>query len=235
MNDVSVFFPLRSGSKRVACKNTRQFHPDGRSLFQFKLDQLFKLSERFLEVIVSTNDSEIIKQFPSSLEGSNVRIEVRPDSLCRSNTKVQDLIDYVPSVTRGALVFWVHATSPFVDEIDYSAALELYEREVLGGDKDSVMSVNRLQQFIWSDDEQRVINTNRSVNPWPNTQDLLPLYEVNHAFYINSRANYLEIKDRIGRRPALYVCEGIRKIDIDWQDDFEMASSLLRLYETSKS
>jgi N-acylneuraminate cytidylyltransferase len=89
------------------------------------------------------------------------------------------------------------------------------------------MSVNRIQQFIWSDKEKCVINTDRTVNPWPNTQDLDPLYEINHAFYINSRHNYLTHGDRIGRAPALYVCEGLRKIDIDWQDDFEIARSLM--------
>lgn len=233
MRDISAFFPLRAGSKRVASKNTRPFHPDGRSLFQFKLDQICKVRERFLEVIISTNDPEVIDQFPSSLEGTNIRIEKRPDALCLPNTKVQDLIDYVPTVTRGAWVFWFHATSPFVDENDYIAALELYKRDVLAGNKDSVMSVNRLQQFLWSDSERKVINADRSINPWPNTQDLQPLYEINHAFYINSRDNYFGLRDRIGLHPALYVCEGLRKIDIDWPDDFDMARCLLKLLESA--
>lgn len=231
--DISVFFPLRAGSTRVPRKNTRPFHPDGRSLFQFKLDQIARMQDRFLEVVISTNDSEVVQQFPKSLAKTNIRIELRPDFLCSSTTKVQDLIDYVPTVTNGDLIFWLHATSPFVNEVDYMAAIDLYEAEVLSGEKDSVMSVNRLQQFIWSDRERRVINTDRTINPWPNTQDLDPLYEINHAFYINSRQNYHALRDRIGVHPALYVCEGLRKIDIDWEDDFEVARSLLKAYETS--
>lgn len=233
MKNISAFFPLRAGSKRVISKNTRPFHPDGRSLFQFKLDQIYKIRERFLEVIISTNDPEVISQFPSTLEGTNIRIELRPDSLCQSDTKVQDLIDYVPTIIHAPWVFWLHATSPFVDENDYVAALEHCEREVLAGDKDSIMSVNRIQQFLWDDREHKVVNADRSINPWPNTQDLQPLYEINHAFYINSRKNYLGLRDRIGRRPALYLCEGLRKVDIDWQDDFDMARSLLNFHETS--
>jgi CMP-N-acetylneuraminic acid synthetase len=227
MDGFSAFFPLRAGSSRVIGKNTRPFHPDGRSLFQVKLDQIATLSDHFLEVVISTNDEAVIAQFPAKLEGSNIRIERRPVALCQSTTKVQDLIDYVPTVTRGEWVFWFHATSPFVDATDYESALAQCEREVFNGDNDSLMSVNRLQQFIWNDRERRVINTDRTNNPWPNTQDLDPLYEINHAFYINSRRNYLEFGDRIGRKPALYVCEGLRKIDIDWQDDFDMACSLL--------
>ena len=227
MEKVSVFFPLRAGSSRVAGKNTRPISPDGRSLFELKLDQIAKVRDRFLEVIISTNDSSVIEQFPPSLFSTNIRIEERPDHLCQSTTKVQDLINYVPTVTKGDWIFWLHATSPFVDDEDYLAALDLCDREVLVGDKDSVMSVNRIQQFIWSDREKRVINTNRADNPWPNTQDLDPLYEINHAFYISSRHNYLTLGDRVGRSPALYVCEGRRRIDIDWQDDFEIARSLM--------
>jgi CMP-N-acetylneuraminic acid synthetase len=227
MEKVSAFFPLRAGSSRVAAKNTRPISPDGRSLFELKLDQIAKVRDRFLEVIISTNDPSVIEQFPTSLFGTNIRIEERPHHLCQSSTKVQDLINYVPTVTKGDWIFWLHATSPFVDDADYLAALDLCDREVLTGDKDSVMSVNRIQQFIWSDREKCVINTNRAANPWPNTQDLDPLYEINHAFYISSRHNYLTLGDRVGRSPALYVCEGRRKIDIDWQDDFEIARSLM--------
>jgi CMP-N-acetylneuraminic acid synthetase len=231
MKDVSAFFPLRAGSSRVHCKNTRPFHPDGRSLFQLKLDQIAKMRDEFLEIVISTNDTSVQEQFPDSLKGSNVRIHQRPVHLCQSTTKVQDLIDYVPKITQGEWIFWLHATSPFVDETDYTAALRLLESEVQAGKKDSVMSVNRLQQFIWNDRERRVINTDRTVNPWPNTQDLEPLYEINHAFYINSRRNYLLHGDRIGEAPALYICEGRRKIDIDWQDDFDLARSLLLSHE----
>jgi N-acylneuraminate cytidylyltransferase len=235
MQGVSAFFPLRAGSSRVTCKNTKPFHPDGRSLFQLKLDQIVKVRERFLEVVISTNDPEVIDQFPMSLAETNIRIERRPDYLCSSTTKVQDLIDYVPTVTQGDWIFWLHATSPFVDETDYLAAFDLFESEVLAGEMDSVMSVNRLQQFIWNDRERRVINTDRAVNRWPNTQDLEPLYEINHAFYINSRQNYLALGDRIGQHPALHICEGRRKIDIDWQDDFDLARSLLFTDELSSA
>lgn len=227
MTTISVFFPLRAGSTRVIGKNTRVFHPDGRSLFLYKLDQIRYIAERVREIVISTNDPDVIQQFPSELCGSNIRVVPRPNALGQSDTKVQDLIDYVPTVTTGDWIFWLHATSPFVDECDYIKALDMLEHDVLNGSKDSVMSVNKIQQFLWDDRAKRVINTDRSVNPWPNTQELEPLYEINHAFYINSRGNYLTMRDRIGKAPALFVCEGAKKIDIDWQDDFDLARSLL--------
>ena len=92
------------------------------------------------------------------------------------------------------------------------------------------MSVNKIQQFIWDNESKKVIN-NKSKNRWPNTQDLSPLYEINHAFYINSRENYLKMKDRIGIKPALYICDGVKSIDIDWPSDFKMAQELIKHYE----
>lgn len=233
--NVSVFFPLRSGSKRIPQKNTRPFHPDGRSLFQYKLDQISGLSSRFEEVVISTNDDQVIDQFPKNLIHSNIRVERRPDELCLSTTKVQDLIDYVPTVTRGDWVLWLHATSPFVDVTDYARALDQCMHAAHAGTHDSIMSVNRLQQFIWSEAKKKVINVDRKLNPWPNTQDLDPLFEINHAFYINSRRNYLTMRDRIGQNPSLYHCEGLSRIDIDWPDDFRMAQSLIPCFENDSS
>ncbi len=226
MTSLSVFFPLRAGSTRVLRKNTRPFDKDGRSLFQRKLAQIERCADRFDELIVSTNDTEIMEQFAAADLPEHFKLVERPDELGRSDTKVQDLIDYVPTVTQGDWIFWLHATSPFIDETDYLKALDMLDREVLSGEKDSLMSVNKIQQFLWDDNQRKVINTDRSVNPWPNTQDLAPLYEINHAFYINSRSNYHTLRDRIGQAPALYLCEGAKKIDIDWQDDFDLAQAL---------
>ncbi|WP_339113248.1 hypothetical protein [Thioclava sp. GXIMD2076] len=235
MKNVSVFFPLRAGSTRAVGKNTRPFRPDGRSLFQHKMEQLVQLADTVAEVIVSTNDKVIAQQFEEFSDVKNLRLVERPEALCLSTTKVQDLIDYVPTVVEGEHIFWLHATSPFVDERDYKEALDIYSSRVINAaENDSIMSVNKLQQFIWDDATKRVINCDREVNPWPNTQDLAPLYEINHAFYISSRDNYLKLRDRIGQNPVLYEMTGIKKTDIDWEDDFEVAQNLLDTYERSR-
>lgn len=225
----SIFIPVRSGSSRVKRKNTRSFLDSGESLFQLKMKQVVGLAGRsdIEEVVVSTNDEEIVKQLQPFLS-DKVKLDMRPEALCLSTTKVLDLINHVPNVVLGGHVFWLHVTSPFVDELDYVDAISRYKSEVVMGVKDSLMSVNKIQQFIWDDERARVINVDRDVNPWPNTQDLVPLYEVNHAFYISSIDNYLKYNDRIGRSPGLYVCDGVKKMDVDWEDDFVMAQEIAR-------
>ena len=221
--NVSVFFPLRKGSERVIGKNSRKFTEDGRSLFQVKIEQLIKL-EFVTEIIVSTNDEAVMAQASEfSSKDARVKLVIRPDHLCTSSTKVQDLIDYVPTVVSSDHILWVHATSPFVDDTDYAFAIKEYFESTEAGSRDSLMSVSKVQQFIWDDVTKNIINWDRSKNPWPNTQHLTPLYEINHAFYISSKFNYLNLKDRIGVNPGLFVLDGEKKIDVDWDSDFVFA------------
>ena len=43
--------------------------------------------------------------------------------------------------------------------------------------------------------------------PWPRTQDLEPLYEINHAIFLAKRSVYTEQKNRIGQKPLLYIMD----------------------------
>lgn len=229
---ISIFLPLRAGSTRVIRKNTRPFSLNGESLFQLKMNELVNLvkEDDIHEIIISTNDDEVIRQSEPYIK-DNIKLIRRPDDLCKSTTKVQDLINYVPSVVEGDHVFWIHVTSPFVNLIDYKEALSRYKKLILSkSDFDSIMSVNKLQQFIWDDKSKGIINIDRKENPWPNTQDLAPLYEINHAFYISKKENYFLLEDRIGKNPDLFICEGIKKIDIDWEDDFMIAEAIVKSY-----
>ena len=76
---------------------------------------------------------------------------------------------------------------------------------------------------MWSEKENKCVNHDRTEVLWPRTQDLEPLYEINHAFYINSKENFLKIHDRIGVKPFLYELDKIHSLDIDWGDDFALA------------
>lgn len=224
----SIFMPMRSGSTRAPKKNTRPFLKTGESLFQLKMKSIVKLCEssEVVEVIISSNDEEILLQ-AEPFVSNKIKIDVRPEDLCLSTTKVNDLIGYVPKITTGDHILWLHVTSPFVGFEVYRNAIDQYKKSVIQSvSNDSLMSVNKLQQFIWSAKDKKVINVDRELNPWPNTQDLDPLYEINHAFYISSRDNYLALNDRIGKDPYLYICDGLEKIDIDWEYDFKLAQNI---------
>ena len=226
-NSISLFFPLRAGSTRVKRKNTRPFSNAGESIFEIKLKQIYQLLDEVSEIVVSTNDQEVLDQIPKTWQHSKIKVVHRSEELCTSTTPVASLITHAAEATSGDHIFWVHATAPFVNQTDYRDALTLYRSEVIEQRNfDSLMSVNKIQQFIYDDESKKIINSSSDSNTWINTQDLTPLYEINHAFYINSRKNYESMNDRIGLQPALYICSGEKTIDIDWPEDFKIAKIL---------
>jgi N-acylneuraminate cytidylyltransferase len=127
-------------------------------------------------------------------------------------------------------IFWVHATAPFVTADDYNLALKRYWEIIESGEFDSLISVTKIQQFLLDAETNSYINHDRSLVKWPRTQDLKPLYEINHAFYINSADNYRKHGDRIGVKPDLFILDKIKSFDIDWVDDFEIAQIIYEKY-----
>lgn len=224
INDVAFFLPTRKGSERVINKNTRAFSDEENGILSLKIKQLLKVKE-VPSIIVSTNDPETVK-IAESFKEDRIKIIERPDHLCLSSTVIEDFINYVPTIIGAEHVYWVHATAPFVNDIDYSVALKAYYQLIEEGKYDSLISVTKIQQFLWDATTNECINHDRSLVKWPRTQDLKPLYEINHAFYINSVANYLKNNDRIGNNPFLYELDKIKSFDIDWEDDFRIAESI---------
>lgn len=231
MEKYCFFLPTRKGSERVKNKNTRLFAGIEGGILRIKLEQLAAV-ERINTIIVSTND-ELTMEVVQSYNCPKIKIIPRPEELCLSSTVIEDFINYIPTIANAEHIFWVHATAPFADVEILNKALDCYEQEVIKEKNfDSLLSVTKLQQFIWSKEENKCINCDRSIVKWPRTQDLNPLYEINHAFYINSRENYLKYHDRIGEKPLLYELDKRHAFDIDWEEDFLMAETMYKnLYQ----
>lgn len=225
MKKYSFFLPTRKGSERVANKNTRTFAGLKGGILKIKLQQLMQI-ERVQSIVISTNDPDTI-DIARSFNSSRIKIIERPEHLCLSSTVIEDFINYIPSIVDAEHIFWVHATAPFANEDVLNEALDCYEEKVLNDNEyDSLLSVTKIQQFLWSAVKNDCINHDRTKIKWPRTQDLVPLYEINHAFYINSKENYLKYHDRIGKHPFLYELNKVQSFDIDWEDDFVMAEAI---------
>lgn len=161
MEKYALFLPTRKGSERVVNKNTRTFAGIEGGILRVKLQQLLNI-DRISTIVVSTNDEatiEIVKSF----NNDRIKIIERPEYLCLSSTVIQDFINYIPSIVDSEHIFWVHTTAPFADEKILNEALDLYEEKVLK-DKayDSLLSVTKIQQFLWSEKEGKCVNHDRS-------------------------------------------------------------------------
>lgn len=221
---ISVYIPTRKGSERVKNKNTRTFAGIEGGILRLKLEQVLKV-EGVDEIILSTNDPVSI-EVAKGMNSDKIRVVERPENLCLSSTLIEDLINYIPTVIDNEHIFWINVTSPFVDTEDYQKALDIYWKEIVNGEYDTLMSVTKLQQFLWDKDRKDFLNHNRAEEKWPRTQDLKPVYEINHAIYMGSAKDYLKFSDRIGDNPYLFELDKAKSVDIDWEDDFEIAEIL---------
>lgn len=218
---IAFFLPTRKGSERVKKKNTRPFASVEDGLIGNKIAQLVQ-SRLIDEIIVSSNDEECIK-IAEKYNDSRIRIIERPERLCTSQTNLQDLIMYVPTITDAEHILWGHVTTPIIGAEEYDKAIMKYFASLEEG-YDSLVGVKELRNFLLNH-EGRIINNTTDI-PWPRTQDLETLYEINHTMFIASRGVYQEKKNRLGDRPYLYVMDGMLSFDIDWEEDFKMAEMI---------
>lgn len=223
-NKIAFFLPTRSGSQRVVNKNTKNFAGIQGGLLKVKLDQLIK-TKNFSSIILSTNDKECI-EIAEAFKKKDSRLQVveRPNELCLDTTNLQDLIKYVPTITDAEHIVWGHVTTPIADSVVYDAAVEEYlkQKDVA----DSLVSVVELKNFLLNSSGKLINNTTEL--PWPRTQDLEPLYEINHVMFIARRDVYEKQCNRIGINPILYKMDKIKSFDIDWPEDFQIAEILYK-------
>jgi CMP-N-acetylneuraminic acid synthetase len=221
---VTAFVPCRAGSERVKSKNTRPFAGRLGGILEIKIDQLLSCID-INDIIVSTNDTQVVSIVEEKFHReSRVRILPRPDYLCSSSTSTDDLISYVPTIISEGPILWTHVTSPFVAGHHYKNFIDQYLSDIESGEFDSLMSVTEIRTFVWN--EQRPINYERSVEKWPRTQTIKPIYEVNSAAFLIDANLMARVGDRIGRRPRLFSLDKKVSFDIDWPDDFELAEMM---------
>ena len=221
---VSFFLPIRKGSERVINKNLKPFgnYPNG--ILELKLNQLLSMDAEH-EFVLSTNDEKAI-EIGKSFNDPRIKIDIRPDYLCSSSTKLSDLINYVPSIVKNDHIAWIHATTPFVDAKLYSSIINAYFENIQNNKHDSLMCVKKFQNFLWDKEKCKFSNFDQTVTKYPRTQDLKALYEVTHAAFIVSKEIYSSNNDRIGLNPFLFELDTISSFDIDWEDDFMIAEAI---------
>lgn len=226
----AFFLPTRKGSERVPNKNTRPFAGIEGGLLENKIKQL--LSTKHLdEIILSTNDETCMHIAEKYTSDSRLRIVPRPEELCLSSTNLQDLIRYVPTITNTDHILWGHVTTPLAGADIYDSAIDKY-LSALNAGYDSLVSVKELRNFLL-DKAGHLVNNNTNL-PWPRTQDLEPLYEINHAIFLAKRDVYTQMANRIGKKPLLFLMDELHSKDIDWEEDFVIAEIMYKCLLTGE-
>ena len=221
-NTLSVFIPIRKGSKRIKDKNTKTLLNFKYGLTEIKIMQLNKFRKIFkkkfkkikLEFVVST-DCPKVKKFIHKF--SWIKLHRRQKSLS-SDDSLPHLIRFVPNICESYYILWTHVTSPYFNERDYLDFIGAFLKEKNKKSK-SAFSADKIQKFIINSSNKWISHNNKIKN-WPRTQDLKPLYIVNSAAFISSRNVYINQKDRLCKKPIPILSRLNSGFDIDDMQDF---------------
>ena len=208
--------PMRHNSERVPGKNYRQLA--GIPLYHHVVRMLSSVPE--IDLIVVDTDSEFIisncaEHFPS------VQVIRRPDHLRDGSIAMNTVLLNTLEQVDADIVLQTHSTNPFLRGKTVSAALKLYSSPE--SDCDSVFSVTRLQARLWDSDTSPV---NHDPSVLLRTQDLAPLFIENSCFFIFTPELLRQRGNRIGPRPLMVELSPLEAVDIDTEDDFDLAAAI---------
>jgi CMP-N-acetylneuraminic acid synthetase len=207
---------MRHNSERVPGKNYRPLA--GMPLYHHVIRTLTTVSD--IDSIVIDTDSNFITEdcaenFP------HVQVLLRPEHLRDGATAMNDVLMNTLEQVSADVVIQTHSTNPFLKADTIAAALKLFYGR--GREFDSLFSVTRLQARLW-DGNTRPVNHDPSV--LLRTQDLAPLFVENSCFFIFTPELLKERGNRIGSRPMMFEMRPVEAIDIDIEDDFDLARAI---------
>ena len=211
---ISIFLPIRKGSKRIKNKNIKRIKKYKFGLLEIKINQLRKLylkEKKIKEIIVST-DCPTTKKFVKKFDF--IKLHDRDKQLSGDNS-LQNLIVVVPKICKEKFILWTHVTSPLYNENDY----KFFIKKFLKKNYNSAFSATEIKSFL-IDENNKWLSHDRKIRKWPRTQDLKKMYILNNAAFIANRKIYLKYKDRLCDRPLPIISRLNSTLDIDDPNDF---------------
>jgi CMP-N-acetylneuraminic acid synthetase len=222
-NGITIFLPIRKGSKRIKNKNIKSL-PDLRfGLTELKINQLKKLRTIYrksynknIDVLIST---DCMKVFNFCKKFSWLKVLKRKKKLSTDDS-LSKLIEYVPNICHNKYILWTHVTSPKFNERDYLNFIkQFFKIRKKNPASKSAFSADLIQKFML-DNDGKWVSHNYIKKKWPRTQDLKPIYVINSAAFLSLRDIYTKERDRLCKKPSPIISRRNSGFDIDTFEDF---------------
>ena len=224
---VVALLPMKAHSERVRNKNFRDFN--GKPLFRWILDALFSIPT-ISEVVINT-DARLILAEHGLTDSARVRIRDRKPEICGDFVSMNKVLeDDVANVAADVYVM-THTTNPLLSAETIRRALERFESACVKGEGDSLFTVKKFQTRFYRQDGSPV---NHDPMNLVRTQDLEPWFEENSNLYIFTKESFARTNARIGSRPVLFEMPKAESIDIDDQEDWDLALAVAKAGESSR-
>ena len=209
---VIAFVPIKFKSQRL--KNKMLLPLGDYVLCQHIFFTLLKVKQKVnIDIYCFCSDEEIKKYLPDG-----IMFLKRDKCLDCNETKGIDIYNSFCKKIKGDIYGLFHATSPFINE---SSIIEGFNK-VIYNDYDSSFSCSQIKTFCWYNNT----TLNYELTNVVRTQDITPIYWETSAFYI-FKSNVIENNRRIGENPFMVITNKYESVDIDEQDDYDLARALL--------
>lgn len=226
-HNILAIILARGGSKGVPKKNIKNLNGKPLMVWSIEAAQNSKYVSR---TVVSSDDKEIIEV----AKKCKVDTIERPVELATDEASSEDAImhvldtlesdNYIPDY-----VMLLQPTSPLRDCIDVDSVVEL----LLGNSSaelcKSVCEIDNkfLKTFIF-DDDKFIIGAVNNEYPYMPRQILPQAFLPNGAIYMIKTEAFKRAGSFISNRTLPYIMPLDKSVDIDTQDDFDIAEGLLR-------
>lgn len=226
------FIPVRGGSKRLPRKNLMDL--GGKSITHRAIDVALD-SGVFSDIILSTDDDEIIEHCRSYADAGKIIIDKRDPSLAQDkSTVLQVVVDLINRLSNESKVYDTFtimlATCPFKKPEHISEGFKL-----MGTDVDSVISVTEYD-FPWEmslviDESNKKMTTalepSALVTGNTRSQDRKKVFHPNGAFYIGRWNSIIRDENFFKGNMRGVPMDEIASFDIDEEKDMKMARFII--------
>ena len=220
--NIVALLPMKAHSSRVPGKNFREF--SGKPLFRWILDTLLAVDD-ISKVVINTDARSILND--NGLEESDrIVIRDRKQELCGDEVSMNLVLEDDVNTVPADVYLMTHTTNPLLSVDTIRNALAKFKKHYEADENDSLFTVNKIQTRFYREDCSPVNHDPDNLIP---TQELEPWYEENSNLYIFTRDSFLQTNARIGKRPLMYEVPKMESVDIDEQDDWDLAEALAKM------
>lgn len=211
MPKVVSVIPIKLKNERLENKNIKILgNKPLLHYIQETLSQVPLISEKY----VYCSDESVCPY----LEGDMIYLP-RPDFLDKNTTNFTQIFEEFYKTVDAEIYVYTHATAPFIQN---ETVVDCIER-VLTGNYDSAFTAVKIQDYLWKDGKA----WNFDAANIPRSQDLEILYRETSGVYVFTREVFERYHRRVGMHPYIKEVSYREAVDINTQEDFELAEKLL--------
>jgi len=224
LDDISVIIPVREGSSRIRDKIYLPFG-EGQSLLEWKIGQLRQV-HRPDRIFLSSNSERVAR----TAQDMGVAYLPRRDYLCDGHkASFSEVITGIVADVPTDYFAWVTVVVPLMRPAEYLEGFESFlEHVVQRRTHDSLVTVNNLKEYLWGSDGPLNYQADRHHTI---SQELPDLFRVTNGLYMRSKADTLREGYFLGPKPFMHTVGKLSGIDIDEQEDYDMALALKPIYD----